>query len=206
MKQSKIRLLVGCVFSVLLLSLTTGPLPPHFTNLMDRAKMTFDKPDSLLEADIADNHQMHYEYALDYPGKHFEVRYAVRPLDSMLARYSRDTGQKKPGSFSIDPNKLYNASLQATLFNVFGGRLPVKAFNPEAVKNEFNADWGAVASGRPTGAFGAGYQSCVVVAIHKDNAADAYYFYLADSTVTRPEFGRMMKQLFHTLRFKNGMD
>lgn len=203
MKHIKIRLFAVCACLFLLLSLVADPLPQGFVSLMDRAKMTFDKPDSLMEAEIKSNHQMNYEYALAYPGKHFEVRYSIRPLDSILARYYRDTAQKKPGNFMVNPNELHNALFRATVLNVFGGNLPpLKVFNPEAVKSEFNADWGAVVSGQVTGIFGDGYRSCVVVAIHKDNAGDAYYFYLADSTVNSQEFSRLMGPLFHTLKFK----
>lgn len=202
-KYLKHRFFASCAIIVLFLSLVADPLPAHFVSLLSRAAMTFDPPDSLLEAEIQSNSQMNYEYALDYPDKHFEVRYAVRPLDSMLARYHQDTAQKTPGSFSADPNKLHNALLQATLLNVFGGHLPqIKAFPPETVKKEFNADWGGVASGRPASTFGLGFQFCLVVAIHKDNAGDAYYFYLADSTITQPEFSRLLKPIFHALRFK----
>jgi hypothetical protein len=204
MKHIKISLLTGIAVPLLLWSLVSDPLPQPFVNLMGRAAMTFDAPDSMIVTEIKNNSQMNYEYALATPGRHFEVRYAIRPLDSMLAKYNRDTAQKKPGNFSADPNKLHNALLQATLLNVFGGHLPqIRAFPPEAVKNEFNADWGAVASGQPSGAFGAGYQACVVVAIHKDNAGNAYYFYLADSTIVGPGFGRLMKGAFHSLRFKD---
>lgn len=204
MKSTKIFLLAGCVFLILFMAFVADPLPQEFVHLMDRAKMTFSQQDSVIEVEIKSNTQMNYEYALAYAGKHFEVRYAVRPLDSMLAKYTRDTTEKKPGSFSVDPNKMYGAAFQATIYNVFGGKmLPIKAFPPEAVKNEFNADWGGVASGIPSGEFGAGYKMCLMVAIHKQNAGDAYYFYLADSTVAPPEFRQKMKALFHTLRFKN---
>jgi len=120
-------------------------LPSTFTSLLTRAQMSFDKPAGSEETLIIKNSQMNYEYAVKFPGHNFEVRYALRPLDSLMKQF--EAMKKDPGVISnISPNKFYPMSFQAILLNISGGRLgkgTIKMFPPEAVKKEFNADWGA---------------------------------------------------------------
>jgi hypothetical protein len=51
-----------------------------------------------------------------------------------------------------------------------------------------------------TGDFGKGYKYCSAVAIHKDNLADAYYFYLSNnlSDFTSDK----LISIFHAMKFK----
>ncbi|WP_169817148.1 hypothetical protein [Flavobacterium glycines] len=50
----------------------------------------------------------------------------------------------------------------------------------------------------PRKEFGQDYKYCMIIAIHKDDAADAYYFYLADDQQTLKE---QMQAVFHSLKF-----
>jgi hypothetical protein len=192
-------LLIG--FSILLLtSFKSDNLPKEFSDLLDRAKMTFVKPIDYFKTPAIINNQMNYEYALVYSGKTFEVRYAIRPLDEQIKEYEKNMKNKKDGDIFLNPNNIYETVLQATVLNISGGILPnITAFNKDAVKNEFNADWGATAFVEVGKEFGQAYKYCMVVAIHKDNVADAYYFYLSDS---KEGFNEMMQPAFHSLKFK----
>ena len=73
-----------------------------------------------------------------------------------------------------------------------------KPFLKSAVQDEFNADWGAITLVELRSEFGKGYRFCMCVALHKDNVADAYYFYLSNQ---QDSFPANMKPLFHSLRF-----
>ncbi len=186
--------------AILLLSFRSDNLPTDFQALLTRAQMTFDAPPKLVMQESIDNRQINYEYALKHLKKKFEIRYAIRPLDIQIEKYKEWEKNKKPGDISIHPNKLYNPMLQATLLNISGGQLPeINTFGKAAVAKEFNADWGATAFVSLDKEFGQDYKYCLVVALHKDNHADAYIFYLAND---RNVILKNMEPVFHALRFK----
>ena len=192
-------LLIGTmiVFST---SFKSDELPKPFSDLLERAQMTFDKPAGLVETELIENRQMNYEFAVKYPDKNFEVRYAIRPLDNLIKDYEEKVKNKGPHDIYIHPNTYYSALLRVTVLNIAGGKeYKATEFDKRAVKSEFNADWGAITLVEVGSEFGQKYKYCMVVAIHKDNAGDAYYFYLSDSKV---DFNKLMQPAFHSLRFK----
>jgi hypothetical protein len=198
--MKKIKLLGTGFLSLFMTSFTSERIPKTFTDLLERANMTFQKPAELEETKIIENRQMNYEYAIKYPKKKFEVRYAIRPLDNLIREYEEKEKNKNPGDINIHPNQLYSSLLQVTTLNISGGQLPeIIEFEKEAVKQEFNADWGATTFVEVGKEFGQDYKYCMIVAIHKDNVADAYYFYLSD---TKDGFDELMMPPFHSLKFK----
>jgi hypothetical protein len=199
-KGQLLRLFQAVLLAIMLLSFRSDNLPTDFQALLTRAQMTFDAPPKLVMQQCIENRQMNYEYALKHPKKKFEIRYAIRPLDIQIEKHKEWEKNKKPGDISIHPNKLYNPMLQATLLNISGGQLPdINAFGKAAVAKEFNADWGATAFASLDKEFGQDYKYCLVVALHKDNVADAYIFYLAND---RNVILKNMEPAFHALRFK----
>lgn len=197
--MTRIRLVLLGLLFLGLTAFLEKKLPKTFTRLLDRGKMSFLRPDGLVEVPTIENEQMNYEYALKYPDKNFEVRYAIRPLDILLKEYQKSLKKKKEGETILHPNKYYSPSLQATVLNISGGQLPdISQFDKEAVKNEFNADWGATTFVTVGEEFGQAYKYCVVVAIHKDDIGDAYIFFLSD---TKVDFDKNMQTAFHSLRF-----
>ena len=197
----KLKLLFTVLLFITLTAFKADNLPPLFSSLLTRAQMTFVAPEGYTEVQPVQNGQMNYEYALKYPGKNFEVRYAIRPLDTLLQQFLTEEKNKKPGDVNISPNKLYSALYKATVLNIAGtGVLPqISAFDKTAVKNEFNADWGATSVCAPGGTFGKGYKYCLAIAIHKDNIGDAYCFYLGDN---QQDMQSLIEPIFHALRFK----
>lgn len=196
-KLSSIALLlfIGSSFAFTAIS-----LPDLFTKLMERSKMSFTAPEGYSETKIISNGQMSYEYAIKHNTQNFEVRYAIRPLDEELKDYNKWQKNKGPNDIRIHPNKMYEAVFQATVLNVSGGELPQwDEFPPQAVKHEFNADWGAVVVTTAGEEFGQKYKYCMTVALHKDDVGDAYYFYLYDDTKVMDD---LMMTAFHSLRFK----
>jgi hypothetical protein len=78
--------------------------------------------------------------------------------------------------------------------------LASNAFSPDAVKNEFNADWGATAMLIPKKEFAGKFDRCVVVFIWKKRAG-AFVFYLFNSGAQQ-EVLREMNGIFYALRFR----
>lgn len=198
--MNKIKLAtIGLLFFILT-SFTSDNLPKEFTDLLIRAGLTFQKVSKLEVTKTIRNRQMNYEYAIKYPNKKFEIRYSIRPLDKILSDYLQKEKNKKKEDINIDPNKLYSSLFQATILNISGGQLPeITTFEKAAVKDEFNADWGATTFVVLEKEFGQDYKYCMIVAIHKDNFGDAYIFYLSDSKVG---FNELVDPAFYSLRFK----
>lgn len=161
--------------------------------------MTFEMPKGFVETSVVANSRMNYDYAIKHETKHFEVRFALRPLNDLIKAYKELEKNKKDGDINLNPNKFYQTSLQATVLNISGGQMPqFSQFPPQAVKAEFNAEWGATSFFEVGKEFGQTYKYCMVVAIHKDNLADAYYFYLSDKQETINE---LAEPVFHCLKF-----
>lgn len=197
--MSKIKFFITGLCFVILSSFTSDNLPKKFTDLLDRAAMTFNQPNEFSEIQPIENEQMNYEYAVINTGKDFEVRYAIRPLDERIKNFNEQE-KKKPDDAAIHPNKMYQSVFQVIIFNVSGGKLSkIGTFDPQAVKKEFNADWGAFTMVEAGKEFGQNYKYCFLVTIHKDDIGDAYIFYLSNTT---EGITKNMQASFHSLRFK----
>jgi len=191
---------VGFLFLAISSFASDNVLPKSFTDILVKANMTFEMPKGLIETTIIENRQMNYEYALKYPDKRFEVRFAIRPLGKLISDYREKETNKKPGEIFLNPNKLYSSLFKATVLNISGGKMPENMeFDKASVKVDFNADWGATTFVVPGKEFGQDYKYCMVVAIHKDDFGDAYIFFLADST---DKFSELSDPAFYSLKFK----
>lgn len=170
-----------------------------FKDLLKRGKMKFEMPSLYQIIPTYDNPHMNYELALEYPMMEMEVRYAIRPLDSYLKEYKAFKKRNNPSEQMVEPNALYQSLFIATVANISGEFPEYQEFPPTAVKNEFNADWGATAfvSVRPE--FGQKYKYCLVVAIHKDNVGEAYIFFMANDNEV---ISNHLMTAFHSLSFK----
>ncbi len=169
-----------------------------FKAMLDNCGMTFQEPDGVVECDIVENGDMNYEYALTYPDKDFEVRYSIRPIT--YKHYENDSLRSQIEESKSFRNESYETILQAIIFNISGKFYKVGPFDQDAVKEEFNADWGGTTFVElKDSGFGKGFKYCMVVAIHKNDVADAYYFYLAN---TKDKYMDRMMPLFHSLQFE----
>jgi len=166
-----------------------------FDSLLNRAGMTFEEPRGLKEIEPVENKQMEWEKAYKHPRKKFEVRYAIRPMDEQLKTYEASKNGSK--TTLVDPNSYAPSLMQVTLLNISGRMPDPNVFGSEAVKNEFNADWGA--SGTvPIGDWGNGYKYCLMVLLHKNDLGQGYTFYLGDDLEL---IYKEMKNIFHNLKF-----
>ena len=198
--MKKITSLAIGFFLLVLTSFTTEKTTSAFQEKLLKAKMNFEMPKGFQETAIIANEQMNYDYAIKHVEKNFEVRFSLRPLDDMLKAHLEKEKNKKPGEINISPNKLYQGSFVAIAFNISGGKMlkGSSTFPPEAIKAEFNADWGAMTIVEAGKEFAQDYKYCMMVAIHKDDVADAYYFYLANDQQTLKE---QIQPVFHSLKF-----
>ncbi len=113
-----------------------------FSKLLGRAQLIFTAPAGMTAVPIITNGQMSYDYALKLPDKDYEVRYAIRPLDTAVKEYEA-WKNKKGDEIRADPNNLDKPAFTATMMNISGGKREQPAdFPNQAIRNCFNADWG----------------------------------------------------------------
>ena len=176
-------------------------LPAGFRAALATGRMTFRPPAGTVPTSVLKNAQMDYEYAVRVPGKHVEIRYAIRPLGQLLAEYQQ---AKAKGEAAVDPNQLYSSLVTVVALNVSGGDEPTtEDFPAEAVQREFGADWGTTTMVRAGKEFGPKYAKCMIVALHKQDVADAYCFYLFDKPDDLgPLLDSPTTDAFHALRFR----
>jgi len=186
------------VFLLLLLNINSiGQNLQEFKSLLGDCGMNLNMPKGFVEVKIIENNDMNYEYAIKYPDREFELRYAIRPI--RYKKYANDTVKNEMEGQRPFRNSSYGTILQTIVLNITGGvDYAIQAFDKSAVKKEFNADWGATTFIELKSDFGKGYKYCMIVTIHKDDVADAYYFYLSN---TKENFSKNEEPLFHTLRF-----
>jgi len=171
-----------------------------FDSLLLRAGMVFIEPLNLTKIKSVENGQMNWENAYKSSVDKFEIRYAIRPLDSFLQEYEENMKNKKEGDIYLNPNNWLKSSFEATLLNISGGQLPnYDVFDFQSVKEEFNADWGATALVKTIDEFGQGYEISLVVFLHKDNKGDCFIFYMGDDVAV---ISSQMEALFHNIKFK----
>lgn len=174
-----------------------------FEDGLSKGGLHFKMPDNFDTIATVSNPDMNYELALKSKTKDLEIRYAIRPLKERIEQFekrAKDTSMKMSGG--SHPNKMFQASFMVVIMNTSGThqQLPgYKSFPPEAVKKEFNADWGATTVYPLKSVFGKGYSNCMQVTLHRDNQADVYIFYLfnnkEDLTAALPAF--------HAITFNN---
>lgn len=195
-----LRFSLLAVCALLFASFAITDLPKTFTDLLSRADMVFESPDSLVATPVIYTRAMSYEYAVKYPDRNFEVRYAVRPADNLWREYEQNKKNIKKGDISTNPDSTFLSAFETIILNVSGGLPKITEFDKVAVKNEFNADWGGTVAIKPRKEFGQQYNYCMIVALHKSRKGEAYIFFLSDST---QGFNQMVAPVFHSLRFNN---
>jgi hypothetical protein len=190
----------------------TDSIHSKFNSELAKAGMTFRMPDGAVEVPIVKNRQMHYELAVTIPGKPIEVRYAIAPYSTIRnAMKSSQKGGDTTEAFNKKINDMARIITYTIATNVGGGirdsTIKSQMFPPQAVKNEFGADYGGtILIPVKNNSFGTGYKFCMMIAIHKDYAGDGYVMYLGDSLQSLAPIVKEYFNVnggFYALRFKN---
>ena len=192
---------LGLILSILVGSLSISAqsiLPKEFADALHRAGMTFTVPDSLQPTAVIANHSANYQYAIKYPGRNFEIRYAVKPTDSLWAAFNQ-LGPLSLNERRTNPDSTYISAFQTVIINCAHGGIPrITDFEAAAVKAEFGADWGGTVIIQPRKEFAQEYKYCMIVAIHKNKAGYAFIYYLSDKD---EGFNDLVLPVFHALKF-----
>jgi len=161
----------------------TGNVEANFNKLLHTAGMTFKMPTGAVKAPIIKNKQLPYQYAVKYPSRGIEIRYAILPKAGITAKPTKTPLNGTSRTLVNDP--FDNLSMDVAT-KVAGGvpdpKMQIGGFDPAEAKKQFGADKATFwMINIKNNSFANGYKFCNMVAMHKDNGANAYVFYLANS-------------------------
>lgn len=146
-----------------------------FEQLLDDGGLRLDKPDDFEIQTPETNDVLSYEYAIKHKEKKLAVRYAIRPIKMVEIDY------QDPHNAAPEPNHLFPMLFQSLIADFSrGGNSPSNEYSPDDAKSKFNADWAAVAVMDVTRDFTEEYDQLLLLALHKNNASDAYVIVLFD--------------------------
>lgn len=154
-----------------------------FSQLLNKSGMTFKEPKGSVKAAIVKNKATTYQYAVKYPERNLEIRYLITPSTGNVTKPAAGPKNNKPAAPINDPFDTFCMELAT---KVGGGaknpEIQIGGFEPAQAKKEFGADkatfWMIPIKNN---LFGTEYKFCNMVVMHKENGANAFVFYLANS-------------------------
>ncbi|NNF97391.1 MAG: hypothetical protein HKM94_10735 [Halobacteria archaeon] len=186
---------IGCLILVIATGCSKSPESEPFHKLLGEAGLTYSEPQGFIPLSPVANPLLPYEHAIRSSEGNLEVRYAIRPLGRVKIDYS------DPHNSAPEPNHLFNmlfVSLAEQLSR--GGDVPRREYTSEQAKELFNADWAAAAVFDASQQLSQEYKQGLLVAIHKNDQADAYMVYLFN---TYPEVKQRIHITLPSLKFSH---
>jgi len=170
----------------------------EFQKQAAKSGLQFKMPSGYKIKEIKENRDLQYSFAIINSEGTMEVRYSLFPMQQMLEEYEKS--KKDPNVIMINPNKLYVGLMTANGMNMTNGIMPnIGDFPTEAVKKEFNADYGGNSFFEFNCEFGKGYKYGQFVCLHKENVADVIITFMSNDRYTHSD---LMNIPFHSLTFK----
>jgi hypothetical protein len=163
-----------------------------FNNLVNDNKLIFTMPDGFVTTNVKRNDNVFYQYAIKDKNSNFEIRIFIKSFKQISG--------KKDG---FDFNKYSYNFLSSTSLNASGNVLPnipqIDLFPEDAVKKDFNADWGATTAFAPKTEFGKGFNFCALNCIRLNDICEVYVFFMFDDV---PKQKSLMEKSFLVMKFK----
>ena len=146
-----------------------------FEDLLEEGSLELVLSDDFMEVPLEPNPVFAYERAVRHRAAALEIRYAVRPIARASVEY------EDPHNAAPDPNHLY-AMMFRTLVDELagGGDSPLREYPADQARTMFNADWAAASTFDLAPEFSQSFRQGLLLAIHKNNKADAYVVFLFD--------------------------
>jgi len=170
----------------------------EFQKQADLSGLQFEMPTGYKITEVKENRDLQYSFAIINSEGTMEVRYSLFPMKKMLDAYEKS--KKNPNEIMINPNNIYVGLMTANGMNMTSGIMPrIGDFPTQAVKEEFNADYGGNSFFEFNCEFGKGYKYGQFVCLHKENVADVVITFMSNDRNTHSD---LMDIPFHALKFK----
>lgn len=173
---------------------STTDLPAEFREQIEQAGMAFDPQPGLMRVAPKPNDRVAYHCAVARHAPNLEIRFHIVSLKR----------PPPPEGFTpiaiTDMNAWHDMHLRALIHNVadriVSGPNPLP---PDAVYAEFGADRGTVSRlALAQCAFSDGFNECLLLALHREDVADAYVFFMFERF---EEAAETIQSDFYTLTF-----
>ena len=166
---------------------------PGFEELMAESGMQLKTPKGFHDVVLHANPLFMYDKAVSNEDSTLEIRYAVRPLGRIQIDY------EDPHSSAPDPNHMFPVMFQSMVTLLSDGRhSPTREYPRTQATEKFNADWAAAAVFDISERFETNHKMALVIALHKNQLADAYAVFLFDDyEQAKP----LLDQTLEALRF-----
>jgi hypothetical protein len=101
MKKLSLLLLIVFIAATANAQSTLDSTAQKFSALVDETGMAFNKPAGTIQIPIVKNMQMHYEFAVKYPDKPLEIRYAIASLKQRVDEYTEWKRIQSPAKHAL---------------------------------------------------------------------------------------------------------
>jgi hypothetical protein len=170
------RLLLPLVLLVLSGPAVAGnsPVWAFFSKILKEAGMTYTRPPGFEELPPKANPVFVYHYRVKNAQTGIEIRYIVAPIRRIKVDYH------DPHASAPEPNHVFSLVFPSLLSKLsVDGTYREKEYPPLEALRLFNADWAGAGVFTPNPEF-APFAHGFVVAMHKNDHADAYEIFLAN--------------------------
>jgi len=179
------------VFVIVFLSLASSSNCQSFYNRdvffskISSLGLSFTQSRDYKEVKIDTSKGIAYDYALSDPQNLCEIRYKIIPIATK----------------QINPNLFFKSNVVGFCFDLTKDlKVKLHDFPSDAVKNDFNADFGLEGYLVPKVPFANGFKNIYIISYYKTGRAIIYVFYLFN-VFKQPEFGRIVKESYKAIRF-----
>ncbi len=185
---------------LVLILISTGntaisPELAEFNRQLESNGLIFVIPADFIPWEIDKNkcEDVNYYYAIKHKSKKLEIRYSAYPFIKAV---------KEPNHVELGSDGTYKMFTLTVLLNIAGDEknlLGSAEFDRDAVKDEFNADWGSSYLVKPESNFGKGYKLAMIIALYKNGSGHGYSTFLFDDyKEVQPE----IMAAFHSMKFR----
>lgn len=170
-----------------------------FQQLVANANATFTFPQGFKEIKAPDNEDVSFDYAMEIPGKEFEIWFQVRSLKENWAAYEKTLNDNVAEQANPDSLYIGMAKAQATAFA--GDIPPLLRFIPPNIAARYNADAGkSYMISLPDAKVTKRYRYALLITLQKDRTGTIMA--VCFSNQKGPEFFKNIDKASNCMKFK----
>jgi hypothetical protein len=192
MKTMHKLLFLGLLASIAVTAQAENP-DVRFTDLLSESGMLYESPAGFSEVEQGGGISFQSEKRIISDDGQVEIYYQLRPLGRLKVDY------EDPHNSAPHPNDLFEMLFRSVAQSLAsGGIFNYRAYAVEQAQKLFNAGWAAFAIFDLHPSLSADYQYGMLLAIHRNDAADAYTLFLTKDLETSKQ---QIQDAMTSLRF-----
>lgn len=170
-----------------------------FQQLVADANATFTFPQGFKELKAPNNEDVSFDYAMEMPGKEFEIWFQVRSLKENWAAYEKTLDDKT--AEQPNPDSLYIEMGKAQATGFAGDNQPLMRLIPPNIAARYNADAGkSYLINLPDAKLTKRYRYALLITLQKDRTGTIMA--VCFSNQKGPEFFKNIDKASNCMKFK----